>query len=87
VRLVVPAGDGTWRVVAPGSKRASATSETRSEAEARGREILRNAGGGELRVYEDDGALLATHAVHAPSSPSARGSKTYRLPRGTHAGG
>lgn len=85
VRLVVPAGEGAWRVVVPGSKRASAQSDTRSEAEARGREILRNAGGGELRVYGDDGMLLAARVVRAPVSVSTSGPKTTRLPRGRYA--
>lgn len=82
VRVVVPGGDGTWRVLVPGCKRASARTDDREEAEERAREILRNLGGGELHVHGLDGAVLATHRVPAPASTPA--SRTYRAPRGTY---
>ncbi|MDX6600659.1 MAG: hypothetical protein QOE87_4546, partial [Gaiellales bacterium] len=45
VRVVVAAGDGTWRVLEPGCKRASAVTDSLGEAEQRARKILRNLGG------------------------------------------
>ena len=45
IREVIPVGDGTWRVLEPGCKRASAVTDTREEAEERARTILRNVGG------------------------------------------
>ena len=80
--MVVHVGDGIWKVQEPGSKRASARADSREEAEERGREILRNLGGGDLRVCGVDGAVIAVHVIPAPDS--ARASRTYRSPRGTY---
>jgi hypothetical protein len=85
IRAVVPAGDGTWRVLVPGCRRASALEDSLEDAEERGREILRNLGGGELHVHGVDGAVLATYPVPAPASMPA--SRTYRAPRGTYGRG
>ncbi len=82
VRMVVYAGAGIWKVQEPGGKRASAREDSREKAEDRGREILRNLGGGELRVFDVDGAVLDVHVV--PSPDAARASRTYRSPRGTY---
>lgn len=81
IRHVISDGEGSWRVLEPGGKRASAREDTLDEAEERAREILRNLGGGELRVYAADGTVLSAHVVPAPVSTPA--SKTYRAPRGT----
>lgn len=82
VRMMVYASDGIWRVIEPGCRRASARAETREEAEGRGREILRNLGGGELRVCGQDGAVLAAHVI--PARNAGRPSQTHRLPRGVY---
>jgi len=82
VREVIPDGGGMWRVLEPGCKRASARADTLEEAEDRAREILRNLGGGELRVYGADGTVVSAHVVAAPVS--ARASRMYRAPRGTY---
>ena len=84
IRAVVPVGDGTWRVVEPGGKRASAVADTLEEAEERARSILRNLGGGELRICAADGSVTAVHDVPAPESRSASGSRIYRSPRGSY---
>lgn len=55
-RHVAPDGDG-WRVVAPGAQRASARTDTQSEAIDRAREIIRNSGGGELIVQGENGRI------------------------------
>jgi len=78
---VIPDGEGSWRVLEPGCKRASARADTLEEAEDRAREILRNLGGGELRIYGADGTVVSAHVVPAPASMPA--SRTYRAPRGT----
>jgi hypothetical protein len=83
VRAVVPVGDGTWRVLEPGCRRASAVADSLEEAELRARKILRNLGGGELRVCAVDGTVVAVHCVSAPA-PSVRASRVYRSPRGTY---
>ena len=85
IRHVIPDDEGWWRVLEPGCKRASARTDTLGEAEDRAREILRNLGGGELRVYGTDGTVLSAHVVPAPVSTPA--SKTYRAPRGTYGRG
>ena len=54
---------GDWRVVAPHAERASAVLETQAEAIDRAREVLRNAGGGELIVHGRTSTLK--HAVIA----------------------
>lgn len=84
VRAVIPVGDGTWRVLEPGCKRASAVTDSREEAEERARKILLHLGGGELRVCAVDGSVVAVHCVRAPESRSARGSRIYRSPRGSY---
>jgi hypothetical protein len=86
IRIIEPVGDGKWRLLAPGGLRATAVADSSREAEQRGREVLRNLGGGELRVYGEDGALLATHMIDARRTLARDGSKTYRWPRGTYTG-
>jgi hypothetical protein len=84
VRAVVPVDDGTWRVVEPGCKRASAVTDTVEEAEERARKILRNLGGGELRVCAVDGSVVAVHCVAAAASRAPGEPRVYRLPRGSY---
>jgi hypothetical protein len=86
VRAVIPVGDGTWRVLEPGCKRASAVTDTLEEAEERARRILRNLGGGELRVCAVDGSVVAVHCVSAPASRAPGDPRVYRTPRGSYGG-
>jgi hypothetical protein len=58
IRIVEVTGEGLWRVRSPGSQRASAVVDTRGEAEARAREILRRCGGGEIRIHDIAGDPL-----------------------------
>ena len=51
-RHVVPNSDGGWDVRKPGSSRASSHHDTQREAEVRAKEIVRNAGGGEVRIHD-----------------------------------
>jgi hypothetical protein len=71
-RDVVPHADGTWAVTKPGSQRASATAATQAEAIQRGSEILRNDGGGELRIHGSDGQIRDKRTIapgHDPYPP------------------
>jgi hypothetical protein len=49
--------DGGWDVTKPGATRPSAHLQTQAEAVDRARQILRNSGGGELRIRADDGGV------------------------------
>ena len=67
IRVVEVTSEGMWRVRSPGARRASALLDTRGQAEARAREILRKCGGGEIRVYDTSGDPFSTG-----SQPRAR---------------
>ena len=70
-RHVVPNGQGGWDVKAPGASRASAHTNTQAEAINRAREIISNAGGGELNIHGTDGAIRAKDTIpkgHDPRS-------------------
>ena len=54
-RHVVPNADGGWDVKAPGAKRSSSHHDTQRDAEQRAKEIVRNAGGGEVRIHDRKG--------------------------------
>ncbi|AZM47496.1 hypothetical protein DMB38_18375 [Streptomyces sp. WAC 06738] len=68
-RDVVQRDDGTWAVTAPGAQRASATAGTQAEAIERGSEILRNGGGGELRVHGRDGQIRDQRTISPGNDP------------------
>jgi hypothetical protein len=80
VRIVEVTSEGMWRVRLPGSQRASAVLETRRDAEARAREILRRGGGGELRVFLTDGEIINYTVAAEPPMPGRR--QITRQPRG-----
>jgi hypothetical protein len=56
-RHVVRNPDGGWDVKAPGAQRASSHHQTQAEAEARAKEILGNAGGGEAVIHRPTGEI------------------------------
>lgn len=56
-RHVVPNPKGGWDVKKPGSSRASAHAATQEAATHRAREIVRNGGGGEVRIHGKDGRI------------------------------
>lgn len=68
-RIVSPTGDGRWKVLAAGAKRASATAATQGEAMAKARRIIRNAGGGEMSVQGRDGRIRAKDTVKPGNDP------------------
>lgn len=71
-RHVVPNPGGGWDVKKAGATRASARADTKHDAEKRGREIVRNAGGGELRIHGLNGRIQDSDTVppgHDPNPP------------------
>jgi hypothetical protein len=69
-RHVVPNSErGGWDVVAPGSSRASSHHETQAEAIDRGRAIVQNAGGGELRIHGRDGRIRDSDTISPGNDP------------------
>ncbi|GAB2635982.1 DUF2188 domain-containing protein [Gordonia jinhuaensis] len=68
-RHVVPDTNGGWNVQKPGGSRASAHTDTQAEAIARAREIVGNAGGGEVRIHGQDGKIRDSDTVAPGSDP------------------
>ena len=69
-RHVVPAGDGRWAVKAPNADKASAILDTQAAAIDRGREIVSNLGGGELRIHGQDGRIRESDTVPKGNDPN-----------------
>lgn len=69
-RHVVPNPGGGWDVKKPGADRASAHTDTKHAAEQRGRDIVRNAGGGELRIHGLDGRIQDSDTVAPGNDPN-----------------
>jgi hypothetical protein len=71
-RWVIP-HDGGWAVAKEDRERVSARFDTQAEAVARAREIIHNAGGGELIVLGEDGQIRQKNTVAPgqddPNSP------------------
>lgn len=63
VRHVVQNSTGGWDVKKPGSTRVSAQAQTQGDAVTRAREIVRNGGGGEVRIHGRDGRIRAADTV------------------------
>ncbi|MFL0564249.1 DUF2188 domain-containing protein [Microbacterium sp. 179-I 1D1 NHS] len=68
-RHVVPGKDGGWDVVKPGSTRSSSHHDTQADAIDRGRDIVRNAGGGELNIHRRDGQIRAKDTIAPGNDP------------------
>ena len=67
-RWVIP-HDGGWAVAKEDRERVSARFDTQAEAITRAREIIHNAGGGELIVQGEDGQIRQKDTV-APGGDS-----------------
>jgi hypothetical protein len=61
-RWVIP-HEGGWAVAKESRERVSATFDTQAEAIDRAREIVRNAGGGEMTVLAEDGQIRQKNTV------------------------
>ena len=70
-RWVVPDPDGGWNVVKEDHDRVSVHTDTKQDAVDRGREIVRNAGGGELRIQDKHGKLIDSDTI-SPGRESPR---------------
>ena len=68
-RDVVPNPDGGWDVKAPGASKASAHKGTQTEAVDRAREIVRNRGGGEVRIHGRDGQIRDSDTIPPGNDP------------------
>ncbi|PZF02812.1 DUF2188 domain-containing protein [Curtobacterium sp. MCLR17_040] len=73
-RHVVKNPNGGWDVKAGGAARASAHTNTQADAIDRGRQIIGNAGGGELNIHSRDGQIRAKDTIVPGNDPrSSRG--------------
>lgn len=68
-RHVVPNDEGGWDVRAPGAKRASSHHTTQAEAERRPKEIVGNAGGGEVVIHDKQERIRDKDAVPPGRDP------------------
>jgi hypothetical protein len=62
-RYIQPRREGGWEVVKERHDRASVVTRTKQEALDRGREIVRNTGGGELRIKDRHGKLIDSDTI------------------------
>jgi hypothetical protein len=62
-RIVQKRPDGRWETIKPHHQRASSVNDTQRQAEDRGREILRNLGGGELTTKDRHGKIRESDSV------------------------
>ncbi|MFJ3321126.1 DUF2188 domain-containing protein [Curtobacterium sp. NPDC086286] len=68
-RHVVQNPNGGWDVTAPGASRVSAHTPTQAAAIDRGRQIIGNAGGGELNIHGRDGQIRAKDTIAPGNDP------------------
>jgi len=69
-RHVVQNASGGWDVVKRDAQRPSSRHDTQAEAVARGREIVQNAGGGELRIHGRDGRIRDSDTIAPGNDPN-----------------
>jgi hypothetical protein len=69
-RDVVPNPGGGWDVVKQAGQRASSHHDTQAQAVVRGREIVHNAGGGELRIHGRDGRIRDSDSIPPGNDPN-----------------
>jgi hypothetical protein len=62
-RYVRPSAEGGWDVIGEGHRRASAHAATEAEAIDRARDIVKNQGGGEIRVMNKYGKLVERDTI------------------------
>ncbi|WP_370374802.1 DUF2188 domain-containing protein [Maricaulis sp.] len=68
-RYVVKHADG-WAVTGGGAERASGVFRTQKEAEGRAKEIVKNLGGGEVRIQGRDGRWRDSDTVPPGNDPN-----------------
>jgi len=69
-RHVVSNPKGGWDVKKPGSSRASAHAVTQQEAVTRARDIVKNQGGGEVRIHGRDGKIRDSDTIAPGNDPN-----------------
>lgn len=74
-RHVVANPKGGWDVKKPGSSRASTHADTQQEAVTRARDIVRNQGGGEVRIHGRDGKIRDSDTIAPGKDPNPRRDK------------
>lgn len=68
-RYVVKHPEG-WAVKGPGADRASSVHQTQAEADAAAKQIVQNAGGGEVRIQGRDGKWRDSDTVAPGNDPN-----------------
>lgn len=68
-RHVVPDADGGWSIKKPGAFRSSGHETTQAAAIKRAKEIVRNQGGGEVRIHGRDGKIRDSDTVAPGKDP------------------
>lgn len=69
-RHVVPKASGGWDVVAPGARKASAHTNTQMQAQDRARDIVHNAGGGEVVTHGRDNKIRDSDTIAPGNDPN-----------------
>ena len=69
-RHVVPNPKGGWDVKKPGAERSSAHTETQAEGINRARDIVSNAGGGEVTIHGRDGKMRDSDTIRPGNDPN-----------------
>jgi len=77
-RHVVANPQGGWDVKTPGSSLASGHADTQKEAVARAREVVRNSGGGEVRIHGRDGKIRDSDTIASGYPNPPRGTRDQR---------
>lgn len=68
-RHVVANPKGGWDVKRPGSPRSGAHADTQADAIERARQIVRNSGGGEVRIHGRDGRIRDSDTIAPGNDP------------------
>ena len=68
-RHVVKNRGGGWDVKKPGASRASAHAPTQAAAERRAKQIVKNEGGGEVRIHRPNGEIRDSDTVAPGNDP------------------
>lgn len=68
-RHVVPNPNGGWDVIKADAARASADTDTQQQAIQRATDIVRNAGGGEVRIHGQNGRIRDSNTVAPGNDP------------------
>ena len=69
-RHVVPNPEGGWDVRAPGAGRSSAHTNTQADAINRARDIVGNAGGGEVVIHNRQGVVRDSDTIAPGNDPN-----------------